>query len=738
VNPTLLQREYVARGNRCDACVCRLNGVFLFFVAALSVQPGLATYGSLVFTFSPPVSGFSFLVRNFNAQSYSNNSRITVTTASGSVIHSVLTQANGDINFIGWFQNDSSIASVALSPLTFRFFGSLLYVMAMTVDELRVYTRNVLAPSIAFSLDNCNTPTPFYPNGTTLSAVFSAATVEAGLVASLQNFDSATASSTAPNSISFPTGSAFNGSVDISVVNGTLISQTCTFFLVLQLSTRARQTRTQTQAVEFRWQRACAARGNRYCVCVCRLTNVFLFFVAAAQTFTSASFAYGSLVFTFSPPVSGFSFLVRNFNAQEYSNASKITVTTAAGIVIHSALAQTDGDINFIGWFQNGSSITSVALSPLAFRFHSTRQFNLNMALDELRVYTRNAPAPSISFSLDHCDTQNPVYPNGTALSAVFIASTIEAGLVASLQDFDSQPASSNAPNSISFPTGSAFNGTVGISVVDGTLISQTCTLFLVLELPVRLRQTKTRPRFCQTITSNCLQRAYAARCNRCDMCVCRLNGVFLFFVSTLASQSTTTFGSLVLTFSPPVSGFSFLVRNFNFQSYSNNSKITVMTASDNVTHSVPFQDNGDINFVGYFQNDSSITSVTLSPLSFQFSGVELYATAMALDELRVYTRNAPAPSIAFSLDNCETPNPVYPNGTALSAVFIASTVEAGLVASLQDFDSNIASSPVPNSIVFPTGSAFTGTVEITVVNASLSDRTCKPVAIAAAANCRR
>jgi hypothetical protein len=210
-------------------------------------------------------------------------------------------------------------------------------------------------------------------------------------------------------------------------------------------------------------------------------------------------------------------------------------------------------------------------------------------------------------------------------------------------------------------------------------------------------------------------------------MCVCRLNGVFLFFVSTLASQSSTTFGSLVLTFSPPVSGFSFLVRNFNVQSYSNNSKITVMTASGNVIHSVPYQDNGDINFVGYFQNDSSISSVALSPLSFQFSGVELYATAMALDELKVYTRNAPAPSIAFSLDNCETPNPVYPNGTALVSSFIASALEAGLVASLQNFDSETPSSTASSSISFPTGSAFNGSVSISVVNGTLSSQTCAP-----------
>jgi hypothetical protein len=621
-----------------------LVGVFPYFASALSTAGLLTgpTFGSLVFTFSPLVNGFSFLLRGFNAQSSSNASRIAVATALGNVTKSVPTQNDGDINFIGYFQNERSVSSVALSPLTFQFSSGNSFVLNMALDELRVYTNSAPAPSIAFSLDNCETPTPSYPNGTALSAVFSASTVAAGLVASLQNFDSATASSTAPNSISFPTGSAFNGSVDISVVNGTLISQTCTFFLVLQLSTRARQMRTQTQTVEFRWQRACAARDNRCCVCVCRLTNVFLFFVATTQTFTSASFTYGSLVFSFSPPVSGFSFMVRNFNAQEYSNASKITVTTAAGIVIHSALAQTDGDINFIGWFQNGSSITSVALSPLAFRFHSTRQFNLNMALDELRVYTHNAPAPSISFSLDHCETQNPVYPNGSALSAVFIASTVEAGLVTSLQNFDSEPPSSTAPNSIMFPTGSAFNGSVSISVVNGTLTSQTCTPSLMLEMPARLQQTRTRPRCRRTKIPNRLQRAYAARGNRCDVCVCRLNGVFLYFVATIqAFRTALTYGSLVFTFSPPVSGFSFLVRNFNaqIQSFSNNSKITVTAASGSVIHSVLSQTDGDINFIGWFQNGSSITSVALSPLTFEFPGGQYFSLVMALDELRVYTR---------------------------------------------------------------------------------------------------
>jgi hypothetical protein len=161
----LLQRVYAARGNRCDVCVCRLNGVFLFFISTLQASSIAAfTYGSLVFTFSPPVSGFSFLVRNFNFQSYSNNSRITVTTASGSVIHSVLTQAHGDINFIGWFQNGSSITSVALSPLTLRFSLARQYAMAMALDELRVYTRYTTAePSTTPSSSPTSAPTSSLP-----------------------------------------------------------------------------------------------------------------------------------------------------------------------------------------------------------------------------------------------------------------------------------------------------------------------------------------------------------------------------------------------------------------------------------------------------------------------------------------------------------------------------------------------------------------------------------------------
>jgi hypothetical protein len=76
----------------------------------------------------------------------------------------------------------------------------------------------------------------------------------------------------------------------------------------------------------------------------------------------------------------------------------------------------------------------------------------------------------------------------------------------------------------------------------------------------------------------------------------------------------------------------------------------------------------------------------------------------------------------------------VYPNGAALSAAFIASTADAGLTASLQNFDSETASSPVANAILFPTGSAFNGSVDISAVNTTLVWRQCKPAAVAAVA----
>ena len=125
--------------------------MFPYFCSALSTAgflPG-PTFGSLVFTFSPPVNGFSFLVRGFNAQSSSNAGKIVVTTTtSGNVTKSAPNQDDGDINFIGYFQNDAGITSVAISPLTFQFSSGDSFILNMALDELRVYTREVIsAPS---------------------------------------------------------------------------------------------------------------------------------------------------------------------------------------------------------------------------------------------------------------------------------------------------------------------------------------------------------------------------------------------------------------------------------------------------------------------------------------------------------------------------------------------------------------------------------------------------------------
>jgi hypothetical protein len=135
-----------------DNTVRRLNGVFLYFVTVYvtNLLPGI-TYGSLVFTFSPPVSGFSFLTRNFNAQMDFNNSMIIVTTDSGRVTYSVQPQTDGDINFIGWFQQNASVTSVTLTPMAYKFGSSSQFAQQMTIDELRVFTRYTTAAPAPFS-----------------------------------------------------------------------------------------------------------------------------------------------------------------------------------------------------------------------------------------------------------------------------------------------------------------------------------------------------------------------------------------------------------------------------------------------------------------------------------------------------------------------------------------------------------------------------------------------------------
>ena len=101
------------------------------------------------------------------------------------------------------------------------------------------------------------------------------------------------------------------------------------------------------------------------------------------------------------------------------------------------------------------------------------------------------SPLPNISFSRDACTTTSPVYANADALSAAFIA----AAGAASYQNFDTQNASATLPNVISFPTGSAYNGTMRVSAVNATLISQTCTrapscrpAAAVLQMKIRLQ----------------------------------------------------------------------------------------------------------------------------------------------------------------------------------------------------------------------------------------------------------
>jgi hypothetical protein len=211
-------------------------------------------------------------------------------------------------------------------------------------------------------------------------------------------------------------------------------------------------------------------------------------FLVDTPTFTTAP--SGRLVFTFSPPVSGFSFLIRNLNNQPFFNGT-ITVTSDSENITATVPAQADGDINFVGWFQAERTVTSVSLAPLRIKQSSPSVgLGLELALDELRVYTPRAP--SISFSLDHCETANASYPNGSALAATFIAAAVDAGFVASLQNFDTQAAPSSAPSSILFPAGSAFNGSVDVSIVNATLESRTCKSLCAVRVACLRRRKRT------------------------------------------------------------------------------------------------------------------------------------------------------------------------------------------------------------------------------------------------------
>lgn len=84
-------------------------------------------------------------------------------------------------------------------------------------------------------------------------------------------------------------------------------------------------------------------------------------------------------------------------------------------------------------------------------------------------------------------------------------------------------------------------------------------------------------------------------------------------------------------------------------------------------------------------------------------------------------------PNISLSRDECTTTGPVYPNGVNLSTRFIASTVASSCIASYQNFDmySNIVGELAPYSIVFPNGSAFGGSINVSCINTTIH-QTCK------------
>lgn len=128
-----------------------------------------------------------------------------------------------------------------------------------------------ILPDVQLSRDLCATDNPVYPNAANATSSFLNATASAGCTTSIQNFDSQTASATISSAISFPLGSPFNGSVSVSVVNWTLISQTCEHVVarvVVVPSACFRQTRTRQQCYQTRtlthWPRTCAALLNMH------------------------------------------------------------------------------------------------------------------------------------------------------------------------------------------------------------------------------------------------------------------------------------------------------------------------------------------------------------------------------------------------------------------------------------------------------------------------------------------
>jgi hypothetical protein len=98
---------------------------------------------------------------------------------------------------------------------------------------------------------------------------------------------------------------------------------------------------------------------------------------------------YGTMSFLFSAPVNGFSFLMRQLNYQFHTNISLVlTVTTLTANVTYAVDAQLTPDINFIGWFQPNSTVVSVSIFPLTYRWSSTAMHNAQISLDDFRVYS--------------------------------------------------------------------------------------------------------------------------------------------------------------------------------------------------------------------------------------------------------------------------------------------------------------------------------------------------------------
>lgn len=139
-----------------------------------------------------------------------------------------------------------------------------------------------------------------------------------------------------------------------------------------------------------------------------------------------------------------------------------------------------------------------------------------------------------------------------------------------------------------------------------------------------------------------------------------RLNGVYIYmmfsqiYTNTVGSASS----SVTLSFSPPVNGFSLLTRNFNQEVTYNATSITVRTTSGSVTQMVETQGMADINFIGWFQPNASVLSVTFFPVSYYWDGGHSYASSLSLDEVRVYTQCVMTPPPTTTSTSVPSPSP--------------------------------------------------------------------------------